>query len=268
MRMARANFAVALFMIEHPGECAGPAHHILAVNDADEWWARMVHVKAGGHNCTLGDKCDCFIRTLVSRDMRAEQCVAMQAKLDKFRDKGQSKQALDSSIATADTNVVDDKQGSGVKPELDSSQRDAPDTSVPGADDTVADDDLQSQAETIVVEQTLQQTIDANSTVETLKQHVKVKTAANETKTLADIATAQRPEVVGCEQQQQHEGPRDIQQPQSPLSRTHAQQPRSPPSKGPVRSGELPSESRYERRLQTDPKPQQRFQPAYSPQID
>ena len=58
----------------------------------------------------------------------------------------------------------------------------------------------------------------------------------------------------------------DIQQPQSPLPRTHAQQPRSPPSKGPVRSGELPSVSRYERRLQTDPKPQQRFQPAYSPQ--
>ena len=151
MRMARANFAMTLYMIEHPEEHFCPAHYKIEVDDAENWWTRMVHVKAGGHNCTLGDKCDCFIRTLVSRDMRAEQCVAMQAKLDKFKDKGQSKQALDSSIATADTNV-DDKQGPGVKPELDSSQRDAPDTAVPGANGTVADNDMQSQAETIVVE--------------------------------------------------------------------------------------------------------------------
>ena len=79
----------------------------------------MVHVKAGGHDCTLGDKCDCFIRTLVSRDMRAGQCTAIQATLDKIKNKRQSKRVLVSSIVTGDMNV-DDKRGSVVEPEPDS----------------------------------------------------------------------------------------------------------------------------------------------------
>ena len=155
----------------------------------------------------------------------------------------------------------------------------------------VLDDDLHSQAATIPQQQPRQyidapahvsvsetatprkakrQQRTAKSNPNTPRSDRKTKPVAGHPETMVDITTPQRPEIVEREQQQRD---RSTQQPQSSTPRTHAQQqPRNSPFKGPMRSGEPPSEQRSQtrpgsqQRQQLPPSPRSQTGPAYRPQ--